>query len=376
MATRMIIMLVAVGLVLGSVLGFRAYLPTLIRQSIASQGVARQTVSTTKAEYSDWQPHLSAIGSLRAVNGADLSSELAGIVEKINFKSGDEVPAGALLLTLRAEDDIAKLQSLQAQADLAKITYDRDSKQLQAKAISQATLDSDTANLKNARALVDEQQATVDKKFVHAPFAGKLGIRQVDLGQYLAAGTTIVTLQQIDPIFMDFTLPQQALDTLKIGAPVTITVDAFPDRTFPGEIAAISPKVDAATRNLQVRASLPNPDHKLLPGMFGTVQIQSGTPQHLLTLPQTAIVFNSYGDSVYIVDEKGTAGDGKPDLVARQSFVTTTLTRGDQIAVTSGVKDGDTIVTAGQIKIHNGSPLAVNNTVQPKNDPSPHPTEQ
>jgi membrane fusion protein (multidrug efflux system) len=224
--------------------------------------------------------------------------------------------------------------------------------------------------------LVDQQQATVDKKFIHAPFAGKLGIRQVDLGQYLAAGTTIVTLQQIDPIFMDFTLPQQALDSLKIGAPVTITVDAFPGKSFPGEIAAISPKVDATTRNLQVRASLPNPDHQLLPGMFGTVEIQSGEPQRLLTLPQTAIVFNSSGDSVYIVDEKGTASDGKPDLVARQSFVTTTLARGDQIAVTSGVKEGDTVVTAGQIKIHNGSALGVNNTVQPKNDPNPHPTEQ
>ncbi len=336
----------------------------------------RQTVSTAKVEYQEWQPRLTAVGSLRAVNGADLSSELAGIVEAINFKSGDEVPAGALLVTLRAEDDIAKLHSLQAQAALAKINFDRDEKQLRAQAVSQAVLDTDAANLKNAQALVDQQQATVDKKFVKAPFAGRLGIREVDLGQYLAAGTTIVTLQQIDPIYMDFTLPQQSLDALKIGAPVTALIDAFPGKTFTGEIAAISPKVDANTRNLQIRASLPNPDHKLLPGMFGTVQIQSGQPQHLLTVPQTAIVFNSYGDSIYVVDDKGPAADGKPGLIARQSFVTTTLTRGDQIAVISGIKEGDTIVTAGQIKLHNGSPLAVNNTVMPTNDPNPHPTEQ
>jgi membrane fusion protein (multidrug efflux system) len=335
-----------------------------------------QTVSTTTAALQDWQPRLEAVGSLRAVNGADLALEVAGIVEEIKFNSGDDVEAGQLLLRLRTDDDVARLQSLQASAELAEIVYERDQKQLKIQAVSQATLDADAANLKNAKAQVAEQQAVVDKKSVRAPFAGHLGIRAVDVGQYVSAGTTIVTLQALDPIFVDFFLPQQALEQIKVGQPVTVKVDTYAGETFNGEISAINPKVDVSTRNLQVRATLKNADHRLLPGMYATVDVDVGQTQRYVTLPQTAITFSAYGDTVYVVEDKGKGANGQPQLFARQTFVTTGATRGDQIAVLDGVKEGETIVTTGQIKLHNGAPLAINNTVTPTNDANPTPVEQ
>jgi membrane fusion protein (multidrug efflux system) len=270
MAKRMIIMLVLVALVLGGIFGFEAFRAKMIKQFLAGFGKEAQTVATTVAATQEWQPQLRAVGSLRAVNGADLSLEVAGIVDQIQFKSGDDVKAGTPLLTLRAEDDIAKLHSLEAMADLARITYERDQKQFKVEAVSQQTLDSDLANLKNDVALAEQQRAIVQKKIVKAPFDGRLGIRQVDIGQYLNAGTTIVTLQALDPIFVDFTLPQQNLAQLKLGQKVKAAIDAFPGQDFTGELIAIDPKVDTDTRNLQIRAAFKNADHKLLPGMFVT----------------------------------------------------------------------------------------------------------
>jgi membrane fusion protein (multidrug efflux system) len=339
-------------------------------------GAPPQTVSTTVAALQQWQPQLEAVGTLRAVKGADLGLEVPGIVEQIAFQSGQDVQAGDLLLQLRAEDDIARLHSLEANAQLAQITYDRDHKLLKTQVVSQATLDSDAAKLKDAQAQVAAQQAVINKKFVRAPFAGHLGIRAVDIGQYLSAGTTIVTLQALDPIYLDFYMPQQSLDEIKVGQTVTVKVDTYPGQEFSGEISAINPKVDTNSRNVQVRATLKNPDHKLLPGMFATVDIATSEPQRYVTLPQTAIAYNPYGSTVYLVDDKGKDAKGQPQLVARQTFVTTGATRGDQVAVLSGVKEGDTVVTAGLIKLHNGTPLLINNSVQPSDDPSPRPKDQ
>ena len=371
MAKRMIIMLVLVALVLGGIFGFEAFKAKMIKQYLAGFGNQPQTVATTVAAAQPWQPQLKAVGSLRAVNGADLSLEVSGIVDQIQFKSGDDVKAGAPLLTLRDDDDVAKLTSLDAQADLARITLDRDQKQFKVQAISQQVLDTDTANLKNAKALADQQRAIVVKKVVKAPFAGHLGIRQVDIGQYLNAGTTIVTLQALDPIFVDFTLPQQALSQLQAGQKVTALVDTYPGVSFSGELVAIDPKVDTATRNLSIRAAFKNPDHKLLPGMYVTAQIDTGSPQQYVTLPATAITYNAYGSTVFLVDDKGKDDKGQEMLQARQTFVTTGDTRGDQVAVLKGVKAGDQVVTAGQVKLRNGSPIVVNNSVVPSNDANP-----
>jgi membrane fusion protein (multidrug efflux system) len=371
MTKRMIIMLAAVAIVFGGVFGFQAFKATMIKKFMSQMTNPPQTVTASAAHMSEWQPKIEAVGSLRAVKGADLSLEVSGVVGEIAFNSGDDVETGAELMKLRDDDDVAKLDSLKATAELNEITYQRDQKQFQLQAVSQATLDTDAANLKNAKALVAQQKAMVEKKFLRAPFAGHLGIRAVDLGQYLSAGTTIVTLQALDPIFMDFFVPQQAVDQVRIGQQIAVKVDAFKDQTFTGEISAINPKVDASSRNVQIRATLKNADHKLLPGMYATVEIPTGAPQNLITLPATAITYNPYGSTVYIVDNKGNDAAGKPQQIARQTFVTTGATRGDQVAILKGVGEGDMIVTSGQIKLHNGSIVLIDNSIAPTAEATP-----
>jgi membrane fusion protein (multidrug efflux system) len=372
MTKRMVIMLAAVFVVFGVTFGIIVGKGLLIKHFLSTMAQPPQTVTAGKANLSEWQPKITAVGSLRAVSGADLSLEVSGVVDVLAFNSGDDVDKGTPLLKLRSDDDEAKLESLQATAELYTITYDRDLKQFKLLAVSQATLDTDAANLKNAKAQVAQQQAILDKKTLRAPFAGHLGLRQVDLGQYLGAGTVIVTLQALDPIFLDFFVPQQAVDQVRLGQTIAAKVDAYQDQTFSGEISAINPKVDANSRNVQVRATLKNADRKLIPGMYATVDIPTGAPQNLITLPQTAITFSPYGDTVYIVDSKGAGADGKPQLVARQSFVTTGSTRGDQVAVLKGVSEGDLIVTSGQLKLHNGSTVLIDNSVTPTADASPN----
>jgi membrane fusion protein (multidrug efflux system) len=376
MTKRMIIMLIAVGVVFGGVFGFIAFGHFMRDKFLHSMGMPPQTVSTVVASSQDWQPKLKAVGSLRAVNGASLSSEVSGTVSAIHFESGADVKAGTLLVELASADDVAKLQSLKASAALAQITLDRDQRQLKVQGVSQQTIDTDEQNLKSAVAQVAQQQATLDYKNVRAPFDGRLGIRQVDLGQFLAAGTAMVTLQQLDPIFVDFYLPQQSLDQIKVGLPIAAELDAFPGKTFPGQITAINPIVDTTTRNVQIRATLKNPDHVLLPGMYATVDISAGPAQRYVTVPQTAISYNSYGNTVFIVDDKGKDAKGAPALTVRQVFVTTGLTRGDQVAVIKGVKDGETIVSAGLMKLRNGSSIVVDNTVTPTFNPNPVPVDQ
>jgi len=373
---RMLVMLIVVGAVLGAALGFRSYVDNQRSKMMAGAGPPLQTVSTTKAEMADWQPSIEAVGSLRAEQGTDLSLELGGLVETIEFHSGQDVTAGQLLLRLNADDDIAKLQSLEASAQIAQINYDRDLRQLKPGAVSQAVVDNDAATLKSAQAQANQQRVLIEKKRLRAPFAGRLGLRQVDLGQYLSPGTLIVTLQALDPIFADFYVPQQAADKIKPGQAVKVQVDAFPGRVFSGEVQALSPKVDATTRNFQVRAVVKNPDRALLPGMYAKVTVDSGAVQRFVTLPQTAVAYNSYGTTVFLADDQGKDANGRPKLVARQVLVTTGATRGDQVAILTGVKEGATVVTAGQIKLRQGSFLAVNNAVPAPNDPDPKPRDQ
>lgn len=373
MFKRMVIMLALCALVLGGVFGYKAFVGKMMLKYMTSAMNPPQTVSTTKAVMSDWQSAYKAVGSLRAVKGADLAAEVSGIVAEIKFESGDDVDDGAPLVRLRNADDEAKLRSLQAAARLAEITLNRDEKQLKSQAVSQATVDTDRANLDAANAQVDEQRAVLDKKTIKAPFSGRMGIRNVDVGQYLTAGTTIVTLQQLDPIYIDFYLPQQDLKNVRKGQKVTLTTDTWGDQTFDGEITSINAKVDQATRNVLIRAVLKNGDKKLLPGMFGNASVAYGETEKKLTVPQTAITFNPYGNTVYVVEHA--QEKGKDVLKAKQAFVTTGETRGDQIVVESGLKEGDEIVSAGQVKLRNGSLLTINNNVQPLNDKNPKPQE-
>lgn len=375
MFRRMFIMLLLVGLVLGGVFAFKAFQNKMIKQYMGAMGKAPQTVSSTIATMQKWNSKIEAVGTLRAVRGVDISTEVAGVVEAIYFNSGDEVQAGALLVKLRADDDVAALGSLQADADIAEITYQRDLRQLREKAVSQATVDADAATLEKAKALVAEQKAKIEKKYIRAPFAGRLGLSLIDLGQYVSPGTVMVTLQALDPIYFDFFLPQQELANIKIGQTVKVTNDLYPDKIFVGKIWAINSKVDSSTRNIQVRSALDNPDNILLPGMYGVISIDLGVVNKYITVPQTAITYNPYGNTVFVVKNNGKDKDGKVQLSAEQKFVTLGPTRGDQVAILSGIEVGDKIVTSGQIKLQNGTAILINNTVLPANDSNPKPSE-
>jgi membrane fusion protein (multidrug efflux system) len=376
MIKPLIIMLVIVAVLLALIAGWHAFVGKMIKQGMAKGASAPAAVATTTAMVTSWQAQTQAVGSLRAVRGADLSAQAAGVVDQISFESGNEVGKGAVLLRLRPNDDPAKLAQLVAAATLAEQTLKRDQEQLAAQAISQATVDTDVANLASAQAQVAQQRALIDEKIVRAPFAGRLGIRQIDEGQFLSAGATVVTLQALDPIYIDFYLPQQELASLRRGEPVTAKVDAYPGVSFPGVVASINSKVDSASRNVQVRGSFPNPGRRLVPGMYATVLIDEGPTQSLLTLPQTAISYNPYGDVVYIVENKPADDQGPAQLVVQQRFVKLGPTRGDQVAVESGLKAGEVVVTAGQMKLHNGSTVIVNNSVTPTDNPAPTPPNQ
>jgi membrane fusion protein, multidrug efflux system len=362
MFRRMVIMLALVAAAFAAIFGFQAFKARMIQKAIAGLRNPPQTVSTITAATQPWQKRLEAVGSTRAEKGADLSAQVPGIVKAIHFQSGAKVEKGTLLVELEAADDVAHLQSLKAAEALAQLNYDRSSHLLKTDAVSKQTADTDLATLKSDQAQVAQQQALIGYKSITAPFSGRLGIRQVDLGQYIAPGTPIVTLQQLDPIFVDFYLPQQALAEIRGGQVVTAKVDTYPDLKFTGKILAINPLVDTASRNVQVRATFGNPDEKLLPGMFVTVDIDVGAPQHYVTLPKTAIYYNSYGDIAYVVKEEAEKG-GEKKYVAQQVFVKTGDTRGDQVAVLTGVEPGAVVVSPGQNKLHNGSPVKIDNKI-------------
>jgi membrane fusion protein, multidrug efflux system len=380
----MAIMLVLVAAAFAAIFGFEAFKARMIDKAIAGLRNPPQTVSTITAATQPWQKRLEAVGSTRAEKGANLSSQVSGIVKAIHFQSGAKVEKGTLLVELEAADDIAHLQALKAAEALAQLNYDRSSHLLKTDVVSQQTADTDLATLKSDQAQVAQQQALVGYKSIAAPFSGRLGIRQVDLGEYIAPGTSIVTLQQLDPIFVDFYLPQQALAEIKVGQAVTAEVDTYPELKSAGKILAINPLVNTASRNVQVRATFGNPDEKLLPGMFVTVDIQVGAPQHYVTLPKTAIYYNSYGDIAYVIKEghearggeKGAEKGGEKQYVAQQVFVKTGETRGDQVAVLSGIEPGDVVVSAGQNKLHNGSPVRIDNKIKVPFSPNPQVSEE
>lgn len=367
---RMIVMLLLVALVFGGIYGFQQFRNKMIAQAIRGHGMPPQTITTTIAEKSRWQPTIQAVGTLRASQSTQLSAEVGGLITAIHFESGKQVKAGQTLLELNADPLKAQLAQFKANAELARQNLARDRAQLKIQAVSQAVVDSDAATLKSAQAQIAAQQALIDQKIIRAPFSGVLGIRQVDLGQYLAPGTDIVSLQKLDPMYIDFTVPQKQVDLIHLGEPVAMTTDARPDQSYEGKITAIEPQINTATRNLTVRAAIDNPKGELLPGMFATLTINQGPPQEWLTLPSTAIAFNPYGSTVFVVDHAKTK-DGKESLTVSQHFVTTGDTRGDQIAVLSGIKAGDTVVTSGQIKLRNGAPVLINNSVKPTDNPHP-----
>jgi membrane fusion protein (multidrug efflux system) len=367
---RLIIVVAVVGGLLALLVGFHLFVGYKINQAMAHNSAPPQTVTTTVVGYTDWQPEISAVGSVRAVRGVDITTEVTGLVRSVDFRSGDDARRGQVLVHLNADSDIATLHSLEAAADLAATVYARDKMQFEAQAISQAQLDADAADLKNKRAQAAAQAALVEKKTLRAPFDGQLGITTVNPGQYLNTGDKVVTLQELNPVYVDFRLPQEQLALVHPGLEVRLSLDAFPGESFAGKINAVDPLVDSASRNFQAEATVENPARKLLPGMFVRLAVLSGAKQHYLTLPQTSITFNPYGSTVFLVqkDEKGKG-------TAQQTFVTTGPTRGDQVAVVSGIKEGEEVVTSGQLKLKNGTPLDISTLAQPADAQNPTPQE-
>ena len=374
MARRMILTL-GVVLVLLTALGFVKFKQV---QSAIAAGSSFQpppeAVTSIVAKQEQWPGTLNMIGTVEAVHGVTVSADLAGIVDRIGFESGQAVRAGAVLVELDTRQEHAQLASLEAQRDLAKVNFGRTQELVKEGVISRVEYDQATAQQKSTEANVSEIRATIERKTIRAPFSGILGIRKVNLGQYLAGGGAIVPLQSLNPIYVNFGVPQQVATQVRVGHTVRVSTEDVAGHVFTGRVTAIDSVVDETTRNVQVQATLSNPEGKLKPGMFIQVELATAAPRPVITLPTSAISYAPYGDSVYVItdlkDPKGQTYRG-----VRQTFVKVGGSRGDQVAVISGVKPGDEVVSSGVFKLRNGAAVQVNNKVQPGNNPAPKPED-
>ena len=359
MIKRLIIVLLALTLLYGGIFGWK-YIQNQKLAARASMPPPPATVATERVRSETWEPRLSAVGSLVATQGVFVSNEIAGQVTDIRFESGQAVAAGELLVQLDDDVDRASLASLLAEQRLADIQFKRAAKLVNEKLVSRSDYDAAQAALESAAAQVDSQRARISKKAIRAPFAGLLGIRRVDLGQYLAPGSEIVSLQSLDPVYAEYSLPERHLSELAVAQPVEVSVAAYPGQTFKGEISAVSPRIDANTRSVRLRATLKNPQQLLRPGMFAEVHTLLPARKNLLTLPARAITYNPYGDSVFVVEEK----DGVLRVQRRQ--VQTGEERGGRLEIVAGLEAGAQVVSAGQNKLRNGQSVAIDNSVELK----------
>ncbi len=334
-----------------------------------------EVVTVAVAQNSDWESTLDSVGSLVAVQGVTVSTELSGKVAQIAFEPGAKVSAGDLLVKQDTTTEEAQLRSAEAQVVLAQNNFNRIKKLLAKNAISPSEFDNANAQLKANMAQADTVRAAIAKKTIRAPFSGRLGIRLVNLGEYLKDGTPIVSLQTLNPIFADFQLPQNELGMIKEGYKVRVSSDALAGKTVEGTITAINPQVDSATRNISVQATLENPDEDLRPGMFADVKVILPREEKVLAIPATSILYAPYSDSVFVVESKKDEKTGKVAKTVRQQFVRLGEKRGDFIAVLSGLKEGDTVVTTGVFKLRNGQSVVVDNTLSPKFKLAPKPAD-
>ena len=374
MAKRMILMLTVVIALLAS-LGFVKFRQI---QTAVAQGASFQpppeAVTTVVAQQENWPSTLGIIGTVAAIQGVTVSADLPGTVDRIHFDSGAWVHEGDVLVELDTRQERAQLAAVEAQRDLARINFSRMQELVKEGVIARTEYDNAITQQKATEAQVGEIRATIARKTIRAPFSGILGIRQISRGQYLAAGQAIVPLQALNPIYVDFGVPQQETAQVKVGRKLRITSDDLPGLEFAGRVTALDSVVNEATRNIQVQATLPNPQGKLRPGMFVQVAVTLGASRQVVPLPASAINYAPYGDSVFVVtdlkDPKGRSYRG-----VRQQFVKVEGSRGDQVAVISGVNPGDQIVSSGVFKLRNGAAVQINNKVQPGNNPSPKPED-
>jgi len=332
-------------------------------------------VTSMKIEEQSWQPTLSAVGTVQAVNGVTVSTDLPGIVEKIAFESGQQIKQGDLLVKLDTKQEDAQLESGKARWQLAKSNLDRQQGLLQKRVSSQSDYDAAAAEYKQAEAAVAETKATIERKTIRAPFTGTLGIREVNLGQYLKSGDAVVPLQSLNPIYVNFSLPQQRLSELVVGQDVVVRADGLPGQEFRGKVTSINSVIDQATRNVQVQATLDNPGEKLRPGMFVTSDVLLPAKDKVLAIPATAVNYAPYGDSIFVIEKMKDAQDGHEYEGVRLQEITLGPARGDLVSVISGLKAGDEIVTSGGFKLMPKAAIERNNTVQPSNAPAPTPAD-
>lgn len=375
MAKRMILMLVLMALIIAG-LGFvkmRQF------QAMAREYAAMQpppdAVTTIVAAREDWPATLNAIGTVAAVQGVTVSADLPGLVDRIEFDSGRNVRKGAVLVQLDTRQEQAQLAGAEAQLQLARLNFERMQGLVDQDAVSRAEYDAAAAAHKQAEARLREIRATIERKTIRAPFTGVLGIRQVNLGQYLTAGAAVVPLQSLDPIYVNFGVPQQDATQMRHGRSVRVTVGDLGGVAFTGRVSALDSVVDETTRNVQVQATLANPDGRLRPGMFVQAQVMLGANHPVVALPASAINYAPYGDSVYVVTDMKTP-QGQTYRGVRQQVVKLGPARGDQVAVVAGVSPGEEVVTSGAFKLRNGAAVQVNNKVQPANSRAPKPEDR
>lgn len=334
-----------------------------------------ESVTTSQVAQAGWQPVQAASGTLVAVRAVTLASELPGMIREIAFDSGTSVRKGAVLVKLDTATEEVQLAAAQADENLARLNYERSVDLRKGQANTPADLDAAETRYKQAQAAVRALQTAIDKKSIRAPFDGRIAIRQVELGQVLSSGAPVASLASVDPIHVEFSLPQQALARLKVGKEVRLRTDTFPDAEWKGKVSTINTEVDVATRNVRVRATVPNADGRLRPGMYGTVEVISSEVAPVLVIPATAALYAPYGDSVFVVEEKPGPG-GKPAPVAQQRFVRLGERRGDLVAVESGLKSGETVVSSGAFKLRSGAAVQVRNDLAPDVQARPRPANE
>ncbi|AKC85784.1 efflux RND transporter periplasmic adaptor subunit [Pseudoxanthomonas suwonensis] len=380
-ARRMTLMLIGVAVAFGGVFAVKAVMSRMTNEFFDNMPQPPVEVSTFEARAEHWSSTAEAVGTLVADNGTDVTTEAGGVVRQIAFESGQAVRQGDLLIQLNTANEEAQLKALDTAARLAVTQRDRWRELGEQKLVSRSEVDERIADAATTQAQADAQRALIAQKTIRAPFSGVLGIRKVNVGQYLNPGDPIVGLQALDPVHIDFTLPEQRMNQVAIGTPVRLDVDALPGRQFEAKVTAIEPSVDASTRNFKVRATLPNPDAVLRPGTFGRVGFELGQASDVVVVPQTAVSFNPYGNSVYVVvDAPKPAGDAKPvegmpqaTHVVKQRFVTTGPARGDLVGITQGLEPGEVVVTSGLLRLRNDAGVTINNKVQPDAQDAPKP---
>jgi len=377
---RWVLMLVGVIVVFGGVFLIKAMFAKGTNDFFDHMAQPAVTISATAAKQDRWSSTDAAVGTLAAINGIDVTAESGGVVRSIEFKAGQPVQAGAILVRLNTANEEAVLKALESSAQLAQVQAQRWQALGRDKLVSVDDVQTRTTAAANARAQVEAQRALIAQKTVRAPFSGVLGIRRVNLGQFISPGTAVVSLQQLDPIFVNFSLPEQMIGKIREGTPMHASIDALPGQAFTGTITAVDPQVDPATHNFTVQATLPNPGGALRPGTFARVGFDLGVVRDVVVIPQTAVSFNPYGNAVFVISKVArkpgeTDAQGKPltgdKLVVTQRFIKTGATRGDLIEVTEGLKPGEQVVTSGLLKLRNGSEVLIDNTVQPSADAQP-----